>query len=117
MHSLTTKLVVALAVVLALAGCGGGKKAAKKSAAAPTTTAKPKVPPVAPLTGVPDPTGASLKRCAVTVKIDNTKPGHPKYGVDQADVVYEEVVEGGYTPRGHLQFSGTRSRRSRPLGA
>ncbi len=23
--------------------------------------------------------------------------GHPKYGVDQADVVYEEVVEGGIT--------------------
>ena len=97
MHSLTTKLVVALAVVLALAGCGGGKKAAKKSAAAPTTTAKPKAPPVAPLTGVPDPTGASLKRCAVTVKIDNTQRSQPKYGVDQADVVYEEVVEDGYT--------------------
>ena len=31
------------------------------------------------------------------MKIDNTQAGHPKYGVDQADVVYEEVVEGGIT--------------------
>jgi hypothetical protein len=97
MHPLKTKLVVALAVVVALAACGGGKKAVKKAAAAPATTVKPKVPPVAPLTGLPDPTGAARKRCAVTVKIDNRLEGHPKYGVDQADVVYEEVVEGGYT--------------------
>jgi hypothetical protein len=33
----------------------------------------------------------------VTVKIDNTQAGHPKYNVDQADVIYEEVVEGGIT--------------------
>jgi len=52
---------------------------------------------VAPLTGLPDPSGAARKRCAITVKIDNTTAGQPKYGVDQADVVYEEVVEGGYT--------------------
>ncbi len=31
------------------------------------------------------------------MKIDNTQSGHPKYGVDQADVVYEEVVEAGIT--------------------
>ncbi|MDP9336646.1 MAG: DUF3048 domain-containing protein, partial [Actinomycetota bacterium] len=91
-----TKVLVALAVVAALAGCGGGKGAAK-TAAAPPTTAKPAAPPVAPLTGLPDPLGAARKRCAITVKIDNTLAGHPKYGVDQADVVYEEVVEDGYT--------------------
>ena len=46
---------------------------------------------------LPDPGGAAEKRSAITVKIDNTQAGHPKYGVDQADVVYEEVVEGGIT--------------------
>ncbi len=96
MHSLMTKVLVALAIVLALAGCGGGKGAAK-TAATPPTTAKPAPPPVAPLTGLPDPLGAARKRCAITVKIDNTQAGHPKYGVEQADVVYEEVVEDGYT--------------------
>ena len=54
------------------------------------------VGPVAPLTGLPDKTGASFRRPAVTVKINNTNAAK-QYGVDQADVVYEEVVEGGYT--------------------
>ncbi len=33
----------------------------------------------------------------MTVKSDNTKATLPKYGIDQADVVYEEVVEDGIT--------------------
>jgi hypothetical protein len=82
---------VALALIVLLAACGGAKSAAKK--ASPTTKAQP----VAPLTGLPDPIGAARKRCAITVKIDNTQAGQPKYGIDQADVVYEEVVEAGYT--------------------
>ena len=53
--------------------------------------------PFAPLTGLPDPTGAVQGRAAMTVKIDNTLREGPKRGVDQADVVYEEVVEGGLT--------------------
>jgi hypothetical protein len=95
-----TSGVVAVAAVVALTGCGGSKhNAAAKPAAkvAAKAAVKPKVYPIAPLTGLPDPTGASLKRCAVTVKIDNTQAGHPKYGIDQADVVYEEVVEAGIT--------------------
>jgi DUF3048 family protein len=85
-----------LALVLVLAACGGSKHKAAVTVPSSTTTTKP-APPVAPLTGLPDPSGASLKRCAITVKIDNTKSGHPKYGVEQADVVYEEVVEAGIT--------------------
>jgi Protein of unknown function (DUF3048) N-terminal domain/Protein of unknown function (DUF3048) C-terminal domain len=53
--------------------------------------------PVAPLTGIPDPAGATQSRAAITVKIDNTLREGPKRGLDQADVVYEEVVEGGLT--------------------
>ena len=93
-------VALALAAVVVLAGCGGGKHAAKPAAASETTsTTKPtsNLPPVAPLTGLPDPTGVARKRCAITVKIDNRLEGHPKYGIEQADVVYEEVVEGGYT--------------------
>ena len=52
---------------------------------------------IAPLTGVVDPTGAVAKRCAVTVKIGNTKEAHPQSGVGSADVVYEVVVDGGIT--------------------
>jgi len=87
-------MLAALAALALLASaCGGGGH--KANAEAPPTT-KP-APPTAPLTGMPDPTRVAGKRCAVTVKIDNTQNGHPKFGVEQADVIYEEVVEGGIT--------------------
>jgi DUF3048 family protein len=87
-------VVVALVAAVALAACGGGGKHDTNGSAHAQQVKK--APPIAPLTGLPDTTGAR-RRCAITVKIDNTEAGHPKYGVEQADVVYEEVVEGGYT--------------------
>jgi hypothetical protein len=65
------------------------------STAAPTTTAPP--PPIAPLTGLPDPSGESQTRPALAVKVENTPMARPQAGIDQADVVYEEEVEGGIT--------------------
>ena len=61
-----------------------------------TTTTLPQYP-TAPLTGLPDPSGLSVKRPALTVKIENTPQALPQWGVDQADVVYEEIVNGGIT--------------------
>jgi hypothetical protein len=52
---------------------------------------------VAALTGLPDPTALTKRRSALTIKIDNTPQAHPQYGVNEADVVYEEIVEGGIT--------------------
>jgi hypothetical protein len=60
-----------------------------------TTTVKPG--PVAPLTGLPDPRRLTKHRSALTIKIDNTPEARPQYGINQADVVYEEIVEGGIT--------------------
>jgi hypothetical protein len=63
----------------------------------PPTTAPPAV--VAPLTGLPftgDP--AVLARPALVVKIDNAEPrARPQQGINEADVVYEEMVEGSVT--------------------
>jgi hypothetical protein len=65
---------------------------------ATTSTTTTTVPiPIAPLTGLPDPTGAGLKRSALTVKIENTPEALPQWGVEDADVVYEEIVNGGIT--------------------
>ncbi|MGB7103982.1 MAG: DUF3048 domain-containing protein [Acidimicrobiales bacterium] len=61
-----------------------------------TTTTVPKVP-VAPLTGLPDPTRATRDRSALTIKIDNTPEAMPQSGIQDADVIYEEIVEGGIT--------------------
>jgi DUF3048 family protein len=52
---------------------------------------------VAPLTGRPDPTGIARHRPALAVKIENTPDARPQAGLDTADVVYEEQVEGGIT--------------------
>jgi hypothetical protein len=64
-----------------------------------TTSTKPagSVAPVAPLTGLPYPKRLLKDRSALTIKIDNTPEAMPQYGVNEADVVYEEIVEGGIT--------------------
>jgi hypothetical protein len=41
--------------------------------------------------------GARIDRPAVALKIENSREARPQSGLEQADVVYEEVVEGGIT--------------------
>ncbi len=82
--------VAALSLVLAACGGGGGEKKTQKKAAAPEA--------VQPLTGL-TPAGDSLTRPALEVKIDNAdeRGVRPQAGIDAADVVYEEQVEGNVT--------------------
>jgi hypothetical protein len=87
--------LVALTVVAAACGGGGGSVAAKHKQLPTTTTTQG--PPVAPLTGLPDPTGQSLKRPALSVKIENAPESRPQTGLQNADIVYEQVVEDGIT--------------------
>jgi hypothetical protein len=47
------------------------------------------------LTGLLQPNRAQLTATAVVVKIDNVDDARPQTAVNQADVVYEELVEGG----------------------
>lgn len=47
----------------------------------------------APLTGL----ATLVDRPALAVKIDNLSPARPQSGLNEADVVYEELVEGGIT--------------------
>ncbi len=65
---------------------------------APTTSTTTKSHgSVAPLTGLPYPKRLLKDRSALTIKIDNTPEAMPQYGINDADVVYEEIVEGGIT--------------------
>jgi hypothetical protein len=89
-------LVLVLAVVLAACGGGGDKKKPKSTTTSTSTTTTVKIP-VAPLTGLDDPSGQSLTRPALEIKVENTPQARPQVGIDQADVVYEEEVEGGIT--------------------
>ena len=87
-------MVIISAVVVS--ACGGGSDSDKKKAAATTTTTT-KAIPFAPLTGLPDPSGVSGTRASLAVKIENTPEARPQSGLDVADVVFEESVEGGIT--------------------
>ena len=90
---------VAATVALAASACGGGSGAAtpKRTTTTTAATTTTVAVPIAPLTGLPDPSGASLTRPALSVKVENTADARPQAGIDQADVVYEEVVEGNIT--------------------
>jgi hypothetical protein len=90
---------VAAAVALAASACGGGSEAAtpKRTTTTSAATTTTVAVPVAPLTGLADPSGASLTRPALSVKVENTDAARPQAGIDQADVLYEEVVEGNIT--------------------
>jgi hypothetical protein len=76
-----------------LGGCGkepGGD--ATQTAIAPDKNPPPEVPAVWPLTGLP---GEVVERPAVAVKVENPKAARPQAGLEQADLVWEEMVEGG----------------------
>jgi len=68
-------LLVLLAAAVLVAGCAGAGSR------------------TSPLTGTPAPTGAPV----LAVKVDNSPAGRPWTGVEDADVVYVEPVEGGTT--------------------
>jgi hypothetical protein len=68
----------------------------KPTVTTPTTKPAPHYP-TAPLTGLVDRSGTALKRPALTIKVEDTPEALPQWGIDQADVVYEEIVNGGIT--------------------
>jgi hypothetical protein len=90
--------VAAMSVLLA--GCGGGKSS---PSADPTTSSHGGSASVStshttcPLTGLAPTRAQNPKRAALAVKIDNIAPALPQEGINDADVVVEELVEGGLT--------------------
>jgi hypothetical protein len=93
-------MVGAVAAALIVTACSSGKKAALPTTSTSTTafvTTTTAAPMPAPLTGLPQPDQDKLRRPALTVKIENSPDARPQAGLDAADVVYEEMVEGGIT--------------------
>lgn len=107
-------LLSLLAASVLVAACsGGGDDAADSTAgsttsAAPDTTSGSTVPdttagsststtepdgPVYPLTGLPVTDATAAARPALVVKIDNNKAARPQNGLNEADLVFEEIVE------------------------
>jgi hypothetical protein len=107
---------VALTPILAavlIAGCSGVHTSTRAlppavstpSTSGPTTvvpttttaTSTVLIGPVYPLTGLPVTDEATAERAALSVKIDNAPSARPQSGLNDADIVTEELVEGGLT--------------------
>jgi hypothetical protein len=106
--------LLALALLSTLVACSGGGDSADSTSTSgvPSTTAESTVPdttaadttaepttttlppgPVYPLTGLPVTDPAVAARPALVVKIDNNRLARPQTGLNQADIVFEEIVE------------------------
>ena len=65
---------------------------AETTTTVPETTTTVPGPPVYPLTGVVADDAGSLARPALVVKIDNANGARPQSGFNEADLVFEEIV-------------------------
>lgn len=57
----------------------------------------PPAPPPCPLTGQPAPVAGVPDRPALAIKVENHPDARPQAALNDADIVVEEPVEGGYT--------------------
>jgi len=98
-------LALALVGVIG-ASCGFGSSAPSSTATtttsgtllpSTTTTTKASDKNISPLTGLPFANPADANRPAIMAKIDNAPQAWPQSGLLHSDVVYEEMVEGGFT--------------------
>jgi hypothetical protein len=90
-HALAATILAGAALASAACGGGGGDPS---STPTPATTSQAPAPEAKnPFTGV----GSAPTTSTIAVKIDDTAPGRPQVGIDKADIVYIEAVEGGLT--------------------
>lgn len=101
------RLVLLLAAALTIGACGGSKtiefSPSPTSPVAVASTTPRVLDPAAPceqcwpLSGLPAANGAATDRKPLLIKIDNAPAARPHYGINQADMVFEIIVEGGVT--------------------
>ncbi len=109
-HRSSSKAAAAVVVAasLLLAACGGGddEEAPAASPEEPTAqaTSEPPEPTYWPLTGL-ERTGKAPKHPVIVTKVDNTSSSAPQVGLGSADLVVEELVEGGYTRLAAFYYS------------
>lgn len=92
MKSAPRIFIFGLAAVFALSSCGSDEVAD----GGPDAPGAIDTPAIWSLTGLPGPDDAQL-RPIVVVKIENNSIVRPQTGLDRADLIFEELVEGGAT--------------------
>ena len=97
--SVAALLIADLVAVVAVGSPRHAGAVGIPSTSTPTTSTTTTGPPVGvyPLTGLPAYTTRLLPRPALSVKVDNAPDARPQLGLNSADLVTEELVEGGLT--------------------
>jgi hypothetical protein len=98
---------VLVATSLLLAGCGGDDSSDKGSAASQKVAGSQEVAATWPLTGLPvsGDEQAAQEHPVLVAKMDNTEASAPQVGLGSADMVVEELVEGGLTRLAAFYYS------------
>ncbi|HLF69944.1 MAG TPA: DUF3048 domain-containing protein [Actinomycetota bacterium] len=90
------KLLIVLALAVLTSCSNGGRPSTDAVSQKPSPSPSPK-PIICPLTGREASKGIDADRPALAVKIENSTAARPQAGLDSADIVYEELAEGGIT--------------------
>jgi hypothetical protein len=95
-HRAASLAAVLVAVALVAAACSGGSKKSgqRNTSGGDDATSTTAAPAVAPLTGVELFNPEIATRAAVMVKVPDDSHARPQSGLDKADVIYEDRVEG-----------------------
>ncbi|MCD6638869.1 MAG: DUF3048 domain-containing protein [Nocardioides sp.] len=104
-HRLRLTSAALVAAALLLAGCSGGDDPEPKDdSTEPTSQAPVEEPTYWPLTGL-EVKGELPKNAILVTKVDNTGSSAPQVGLGSADMVVEELVEGGMTRLAAFYYS------------
>lgn len=95
-HIVHARRLAALGAAAALAASIVGGSVARAGTTVPADDGAEAVVATFPLTGLPVPEGVE-PRAVIAVKVDNAPPARPQSGLNQADIVFEEIVEGSIT--------------------
>ena len=86
----------ACALLLLLSACSGDNRPVETSATTTDAQSQADAAPASCINGrtAPD---AKIDRPAIALKVENSPEARPQSGLQDADIVYEEIVEGGIT--------------------
>ena len=95
--ALAALVLVADLVAIPLVGRSGHGSSRVALPASVATTIPPRPVGTYPLTGLPAYDRTTLGRPALSIKVDNAADARPQVGLESADLITEELVEGGLT--------------------
>lgn len=105
-HSRTALSAALVALSLVVAACGGSDDSSGTDEPKSVVGSKAsEAPETWPLTGLPAKQGAEEDHPVLVLKMDNTEASSPQVGLSKADMVVEELVEGGITRLAAFYYS------------